>query len=373
MLNNKSVKLDDWNPLITNCKEGIVLYGAGIQAAKFIIELKHKFPDANILCIADADVGKQGGSLFDIPVVAPEGLKKYGPQTLIVITPVKYCIAITTMLNEMGFLNIIHFHSWNALVCDGIAGINASITRNREKLDRLLHENDTKISSVRNWLRHDEKSVSVFDAKLDSMYFGKHINLEALHEGNQYFPSDIMELSAHEVFVDCGAYNGETVLDFIHKAKQYNYIYSFEPDPWQYVLTKMSLDFARVEHCEVYNSGVYDCEGELKFSRHTTGASRINQEGDIIVPVVKLDTLLYGKPERPTFIKMDVEGAELNALEGCRKIIERDHPKLAISVYHDNIHLYEIPYWIKSNFPDYSIYLRQHSNFTETVCYAVIE
>ena len=89
--------------------------------------------------------------------------------------------------------------------------------------------------------------------------------------------------------------------------------------------------------------------------------------------VTSLDTLLYDEPNRPTFIKMDIEGAELEALEGARKIIERDKPKLAISCYHGmpNKHLWEIPYWIKTNFPDYRLHIRQHAGFNETVCYAV--
>jgi hypothetical protein len=63
----------------------------------------------------------------------------------------------------------------------------------------------------------------------------------------------------------------------------------------------------------------------------------------------------------------------MEALEGARKIIERNKPKLAISCYHGtpNTHLWQIAYWIKTNFPEYKIFFRQHALYNETVCYAV--
>ena len=78
--------------------------------------------------------------------------------------------------------------------------------------------------------------------------------------------------------------------------------------------------------------------------------------------------------EKITFIKMDIEGAELNALYGSKEIIKKYVPKLAVCVYHKTEHLWEIPFFIKSLNPNYKIYLRHHSlDEHETVCYAIME
>ena len=370
-MDSRKVWLTSWNRAIADSPGGIIVYGAGINAARFLIRCKSECPEIKITCIADTDTDKQGEFLFGIPIITPESLSEYDKKVCIVVTPERNCLVITEKLNGLGFFNLLYYHTWNAQVIGSVARKNANIAKSRNELDCLLEENRNKIAFVRELLQHDTKSVAVFDAKLDSTYFGRHISLEALYEGNQYFPDDIIKLSEDEVFVDCGAQDGGTSLEFIRRAGRYNYIYSFEPDPWQFILTKMILESRHIENCEVYNYGVCNHTGELAFSSIDLGRSKLVRDGEVNVPVTTLDALLYNKPKHPTFIKMDIEGAELEALEGARKLIERDHPKLVISVYHGKVHLYEIPCWIKTNFPDYKVYLRQHLNVGETVCYAV--
>lgn len=76
--------------------------------------------------------------------------------------------------------------------------------------------------------------------------------------------------------------------------------------------------------------------------------------------------------EEPTFIKMDVEGAELSALKGAKKLIAKNHPKLAICLYHKPEDIYDIPIFIKQLDSSYKLYIRHYSNYiTETVLYAI--
>ena len=367
----KSLSLWEYalNPEVDNLAEGVILYGAGVNAVRFIVYCERERPDIDILCIADADITKQGGDLLGIPIVAPEGLAKYGVHTCIIVTPTKYCIAISEKLNMLGFNRILYYNSWCSYVMGSIRKKSEDILCMRKELDEILEDNAEKIAFVRESLKHDAKSLEVFNAKLDSTFWGRHIALEALHEDNQYFPRDIITVSEREVFVDCGAYDGGTTLDFFRRGGHFSYV--FEPDPLQYVVTKMTLEFEKIANYEIYNLGVSDHEGELRFSSKDVGASRIAEDGDMVIEVTSLDALLLDKPIRPTFIKMDIEGAEMEGLEGARQIIARDHPKLAISAYHGRVHLWEIPYWIKTNFPEYQMYMRQHSNNTETVCYAL--
>ena len=88
------------------------------------------------------------------------------------------------------------------------------------------------------------------------------------------------------------------------------------------------------------------------------------------VEMVALDDLLANK--KPTFIKMDIEGGEYEALKGAEKIVREQHPKLAISVYHLPRDIFDIPALILSYYPDYKLYLRHYSPFVEeTILYAV--
>ena len=74
-----------------------------------------------------------------------------------------------------------------------------------------------------------------------------------------------------------------------------------------------------------------------------------------------------------TFIKMDIEGAEMNALRGARTIIQKNKPKLAICIYHSDEDMLRLAEWIHETVPEYKLYVRQHSNcICETVLYAVL-
>ena len=82
---------------------------------------------------------------------------------------------------------------------------------------------------------------------------------------------------------------------------------------------------------------------------------------------------IVDKNDRVTFIKMDVEGAELESLKGARKLIKRDCPKLAVCIYHRPEDMITLPLYIKSLVPEYKLYLRSYSNSdNEMVLYAVL-
>jgi len=118
-----------------------------------------------------------------------------------------------------------------------------------------------------------------------------------------------------------------------------------------------------------YNMGLFDKNMLIKYSSNTTSGS-INDKSETIGKVVALSNHLTNL--LPTYIKMDIEGAELDALIGAEEIIKRCKPKLAVCVYHNPEHFWQIPFYIKRLAPEYRIYLRHHSlDITETVCYAV--
>lgn len=88
---------------------------------------------------------------------------------------------------------------------------------------------------------------------------------------------------------------------------------------------------------------------------------------------MSIDEIVYSEESpKVTFIKMDIEGAELESLKGAQKVIQRDKPKLAICIYHKPEDMVELPLYIKELVPEYKFYIRHHSNFiNETVLYAI--
>jgi FkbM family methyltransferase len=219
----------------------------------------------------------------------------------------------------------------------------------------------------------DQKSLNVFDSILQrALGGGKDVDLMVnICEKDQYFPADIIRLSDHECFVDIGAFDGDTVGDFVKRTgARFDRIDAFEVNQVNYFQLRDNVArMPNADRIKVFNLGIWDAECDVTYSvgksQSTIG---IGQTKGHVVP---LDDVLRG--ESVSFIKMDIEGAEPNALRGARNIIETQKPRLAICVYHHLKHLWEIPLYISELVPGYRLYLRHHTNLEyETVCYAVL-
>ena len=182
----------------------------------------------------------------------------------------------------------------------------------------------------------------------------------------QYFEF-LPENKETESFVDAGALDGDSSKRFVKWCDgDYSNIWVFEPDPESYKLCKKRLD---IPNCTIYNMGLFDKEDTISFSAGLGGASNINNDGEISIKVDKLDNVL--KDQKVTFIKMDIEGSELEALQGAENIIRKQKPRLAICVYHKAEDIISIPTLLLKYNPNYKFCLRHYSNFNiETVLYA---
>jgi FkbM family methyltransferase len=186
-----------------------------------------------------------------------------------------------------------------------------------------------------------------------------------------YFPLELCPLTDHEVFVDCGAYDGDSIRSFLDQPKKsFQRLYSFEPDPVNF--RKLEKEVAmrpERESITLQCAAVGAHNGTDTFSGDGNEASSIGK-GDMVVNCVTLDSALSGA--EPTYIKMDIEGAELDALNGARGIIQQHSPVLAICTYHLQNHLWKIPLLIQSINPNYRFFLRPHLlEGWDLVCYAI--
>ena len=217
----------------------------------------------------------------------------------------------------------------------------------------------------------DDLSRTTFEAFLNSKLGGAAEALADVSRKEQYFPKGIIELSDREVFVDGGAYTGDTLLTFMRlTGGKSARCCAFEPDPATAVKLQATVEKRGLRSVTVFNKGLWSAPATLPFAVwHGTSASAVSGAGEVSVEGVTVDR---AAPDA-TFIKLDVEGAELEALKGAAETIRRNRPKLAVCVYHKPGDLFEIPLFIRSLVPEYRLYLRQHQPVAcETVLYAVL-
>ena len=188
----------------------------------------------------------------------------------------------------------------------------------------------------------------------------------------QYFDGDIISFNEKEVFLDCGSFDFGNSKFLLSRCDTVNAIYAFEPIVSD--LLKNEIKTCHFNGVHLFEAAVWNENGETNFivaGGGSTEGSYVASNGNVMVKTVKLDDVI-NIDDKVTFIKMDIEGSELMALKGAERIITRDKPKLAISIYHKPEDLTEIPLLIKSMVPEYKLYVRHYSIVKwETVLYAV--
>ena len=211
--------------------------------------------------------------------------------------------------------------------------------------------------------------LAYLNAKINKSYKGLDLYLSE----PQYFCEDIIKFTPDEVFVDCGAYDGDSVLSFAGQIKSrpgsgYEAVYAFEPDDINFA--KLSALSPEIKNLHCIKKGAWDKRDLLQFNSEGTGMSAIRDAGNIVIETDTIDGVLQGR--RASFIKMDIEGSELNALKGAEKTIKKYKPRLVVSAYHKACDLIKIPQYIKSLVPEYKLYFRLHKYGTiDSVIYAV--
>lgn len=302
-----------------------------------------------------------------------------------------------------------------------------------QETSNYFKQNKNRIKKIMSKLS-DDKSREVYKniIKYRSTHNRKY--LKGIVDKDQYFEKDIIKLGDDEIFVDCGAYDGDTArtfLDNLPNKNKFKEIVVLEPEPNNYkrlvnwlsslyddvgdclktkdgvqnmscctgasdenhvkvdknstesseVMDKVEIDSHSKASLRQYvgggngrikclNVGTWDKEATLSFKANDWGASALNENGNTTVKVDALDNILSDKAV--TFIKMDVEGAELASLKGAQKVISSNLPTLAICIYHSDTDMIDIPEYIMGKYPSYSLYIRHYSyRFNETVLYAV--
>ncbi len=189
---------------------------------------------------------------------------------------------------------------------------------------------------------------------------------------SHYIPADLPAPRDPMRLIDGGAFDGDTIRKLTSAVNKTEAVAAFEPDSENFsrlvaaaVTGNQSLLGAALY---LWPCGLSNRHGLARFSKTGGEGSSLSEEGAVMVQCVALDESMPNFA--PTFLKMDIEGAEFEALCGAQRLIRRYRPDLAISVYHRPEHMWQIPNLLGRINPDFRFFLRSHGyNGFETVMY----
>ena len=203
-------------------------------------------------------------------------------------------------------------------------------------------------------LMADEQSRRVFAGVVEFYYTGKPELLDGITTDKDEAFS-LLSLGSNEVYVDLGAYNGDTIDEFLHySGGSYRKIVAMEPNAKNF--SKLQAHCADMPRVALWKLGAWSENTVLTFNNKAGRNSAVAAEG-VQTRVVTVDSILCGL--RPTYIKADVEGADYETLLGMKQALTYK-PKLNFAAYHRFEDIYRLPLLIHRLNPGYQIYLRHH-------------
>jgi FkbM family methyltransferase len=344
----------------------IVIMGTG-ELGRVMGERLQQFP-VTIKCFCDNNPKKQGSTFLGRPTLSvAEAVQQFNGHAVFVVA-IFHSSAGQEQLKKLGCEHVVTApvlcrHFGPPMVPFASIDLPTAINKNRPDIARCAS------------LWADDKSRDVYQQILswfmapDQTTFPDHDP-----ESDLYYPPDLWRLNPQEHFVDCGAFDGDSLLFLIKKTgSKFGAATAYEPDPKNFKALQENIaaqPLAVRQKIKMINAAVGAKRGVVHFSVSGTAASAVAAAGTLPVDCLALDDEL--RDVHPTYIKMDLEGYELEALAGAAKLMASHAPILAITCYHKIEHLWQIPLLIHSQQPSYRLYLRRYAeDCWETVCYAV--
>jgi len=347
---------------------GIVIYGAGTCGREVMRVLREN--GYRIAAFLDTQAERLL-SVEDVPCLLPESetaqaFARAGiPVVLGVFNFAADSGAIQLFLERLGFGCVISYYDFFEAFMDQAASRFWLTSRSFYQKHR-----EDLLAGLRLW--SDDFSRKVYVDLIELRLTG---NLQLLRDPDpkhQYFPADLPAIPQPIRMVDGGAYVGDTLRSLLDHNFSFDAVAAFEPDPANYQQLRQFAD----EHQHQLGTrtllpcGLGSQTASCAFATGRGGGSVIIPEGSLHIQVVALDDVLPSF--NPTFIKLDIEGAEPAALRGAAGTIRRSQPKLAVCVYHEPDHLWKIPILMRELLPTHLLALRYHQfNGFDVVAYAL--
>jgi FkbM family methyltransferase len=363
---------ETFDALAGDCADRTILFGAGGLGRRTLAGLRslNKPP----LAFADNNKAAWGSTIEGLPVLSPqEAAERYRDNSVFIVTiwragGTHRFQHTKAQLVSLGVQRIAHAGHLFWKHPDVFLPFYAM------DLPQYVFENTGGVRKAFDLLADDESRKHFLEQVRWRLWLDFE-NLSSPGPAPQYLPPGLFAWSKDEVFIDVGAYDGDTVRQIATLfGGDFDRIVSLEPDPVNMAklqATVQSLPPSLRQRVEMFPFAVGAEPGRLKIEPSGLPSSQVGS-GSHEVECVTLDNLLTQRKLRPTFIKMDIEGAEPGALQGARNVIRDCRPILAVCGYHLQNHLWRIPLLIADIEPSYKFFMRTHNEEAwDLVCYAV--
>lgn len=339
--------------------DSFVIFGAGsggLKTKRYLEKL-----GKNVVYFVDNDVNKKGLLIEGKIVKHPSEILIF--EHKIIIASQWWKEIKTQLEKDYGLIWILDYILTPVMVINEMEKPNT-----QENFLVTLKENFRKYLEVFDLLADEDSKITYYRVLKGRVFYGFTFIPESAFR--QYY-HPLVKPQDDDIIVDAGAYRADTIEEIIKQGIKFKKIYAFEPDKQNYnELIKYTKSWQNIE---CYKYGIWDKEEKLYFIAESNMGSVITSNPDKanqIIDTISLDNFFKDK-EKPTLIKMDIEGAEFEALVGAKKIISQYKPKLQICIYHKPQHLWQIPILLKELVPEYNLYIGHHTgDFRETVLYA---
>ena len=236
-----------------------------------------------------------------------------------------------------------------------------------------LQSSDKNHSFIIDYVRtllSDSESISIFDSVIEYRRTFDQASINSVTQSyDEILASSLFSSTKIASYLDGGVFNGDTIDSVIRRFNNIPLcVHAFEPS------TEMA-SFLRKKYStqsiHIHEAALSDQDGFLSFSNDNSRTSMADSSSSHTVKAVALDSYLADTSTKIDFIKLNIEGSELDALSGAKARIQADKPILAIHAYHKPSHIWEVPLMIKSINPEYKLYFRQQdSSLMESVFFA---
>jgi FkbM family methyltransferase len=350
--------------------DSLVLFGAGNLGHKALQGLRSAGIEP--LAFSDNNPSLWGKTVEGIPILSPrEATERFGKSAAFIMT-VWRGEGTDTMaercqpLTDLGCVKVLNF---------GVVFWKYPEAFLPHYSFDLPHKVLEQADNVRNVfdLWEDEPSRKEFVAQIR---WRLHLDFDGLprpvkHE--TYFPEDLVSVSDDEVFVDCGAFDGDTMASFLRsRGEDFGGYIAFEADPTNFEKLRRNVSELPIKlqkKITIHPLAVGERREKVRFEATGTESSAVGH-GALEIDCVPLDEM--AAVANPTWLKMDIEGSEPAALKGARGLIANQAPVLAVCVYHQQDHVWKIPRLINEMSSEYHFFLRPHLlESWDLVCYAI--
>ncbi len=326
---------DLWTYL-KSAKKPIVLYGTGDGADKIYKRLLKD--DIKISGVFASDGFKKGKTAYGFTVTSYGELKEKFNEMIILVCFGSHLDGVIENILRLEGENELYLPDV-PVTCGEVFDLNFA-KNHKAELEKVYD------------MLSDDKSKKVFENTVYFKLTGKSSYLREIEsEREEVFT--LLSLKS-ESFFDLGAFNGDTVEEFIKYCPDYKNIIALEPDLRNF--KKLTVSTEKVKDIMLINKAISDKTGVINISKNKGRGNSISGK------TVEIETTTLNemaKINMPTFIKMDVEGAELSAILGGEEVL-KNKPKLHLAAYHRSEDLFAIPLKIKALCPSYKIYMRKH-------------